>query len=68
VNGVGLQRVKQEDNLIGYINYRHVSTIRYIYLLHCLWCMLCIVAMRRRDRQFANLYIYIYFILHINSV
>ena len=32
-----LQRVKQEDNIIRYIVYRHVSTIRVTYLLHYLW-------------------------------
>ena len=35
-NVADLQRVKQEDNTIRYIAYRHVSTIRVTYLLHYL--------------------------------
>jgi hypothetical protein len=36
VNGVGLQRVKQEDKPVRLIEHRHVSTIRVMYLLHYL--------------------------------
>jgi len=38
-----LQRVKTEDNRITYIIHRHVSTIRVMYLLHYLWCMLFVL-------------------------
>jgi len=37
-NCAALQSVKKEDSLIRYVVYRHVSTIRVMYLLFYLWC------------------------------
>jgi len=42
-NCADLQPSKQEDNLIRYIVYRHVSTIRITYILQYLWRMLCVL-------------------------